>query len=115
MSISTNSIIHYTNSLDNLIGILQEGFRIKYCSERLNLGQSRYSSAAHPMISFCDIPLSASIQHFEAYGKYGIGLSKKWAFKIGINPVLYIDENSLFAENLYELIKERRNEKQILL
>lgn len=111
MSISTNSIIHYTNSLDNLIGILQEGFRIKYCSERLNLGQSRYSSAAHPMISFCDIPLSASIQHFEAYGKYGIGLSKKWAFEIGINPVLYIDENSLFAENLYELIKERRNEK----
>lgn len=111
MSISTNSIIHYTNSLDNLIGILQEGFKIKYCSERLNLGKSRYSSAAHPMISFCDIPLSASIQHFEAYGKYGIGLSKKWAFEIGINPVLYIDENSLFAENLYELIKERRNEK----
>ena len=111
MSISTNSIVHYTNSLDNLIGILQEGFRIKYCSERLNLGKSRYSSAAHPMISFCDIPLSASIQHFEAYGKYGIGLSKKWAFEIGINPVLYIDENSLFAENLYELIKERRNEK----
>ena len=111
MSIITNSIIHYTNSLDNLIGILQEGFKIKYCSERLNLGKSRYSSAAHPMISFCDIPLSASIQHFEAYGKYGIGLSKKWAFEIGINPVLYIDENSLFAENLYELIKERRNEK----
>ena len=111
MSISTNSIIHYTNSLDNLIGILQEGFKIKYCSERLNLGKSRYSSAAHPMISLCDIPLSASIQHFEAYGKYGIGLSKKWAFEIGINPVLYIDENSLFAENLYELIKERRNEK----
>ncbi len=43
-------------------------------------------------------------------------LFKKRAFKIGINPVLYIDENSLFAENLYELIKERRNEKkQILL
>lgn len=108
MSISTNSIIHYTNSLDNLIGILQEGFRIKYCSERLNLGKSRYSSAAHPMVSFCDIPLSSSIQHFKAYGKYGIGLSKKWAFENGINPVLYIDENSLFAENLFELIKERR-------
>lgn len=39
------------------------------------------------------------------------GFQKKWAFEIGINPVLYIDENSLFAENLYELIKERRNEK----
>lgn len=108
MSISTNSIIHYTSSLDNLIGILKEGFRMKYCSERLNLGKSRYSSAAHPMVSFCDIPLSSSIQHFKAYGKYGIGLSKKWAFEKGINPVLYIDENSLFAENLFELIKERR-------
>lgn len=109
MAISTNSIIHYTNSIDNLSSILQEGFRVKYCTERLNLGGRKYSSAAHPMVSFCDIPLSNSARHFEAYGKYGIGLSKQWAFAKGINPVLYIDENSSFAQTLYELLKERRN------
>jgi len=108
MAISTNSIIHYTNSFEILSSILKEGFRIKYCDERLYLGKKGSSVAAHPMISFCDIPLSNSVQHFDAYGKYGIGLTKEWAINNGINPVLYIDRNSLIAESIYSLIKERR-------
>lgn len=107
MAISTNSIIHYTDSFKVLTYILKEGFKIKYCVEKLKLGKGS-SHAAHPMISFCDIPLSDSEQHFGAYGKYGIGLSKRWAIKNGVNPVLYIDNNSLFANSLHELIKERR-------
>jgi len=114
MAISTNSIIHYTGSFDILTLILKEGFKIKYCAEKLKLGATGTSNAAHPMISFCDIPLSDSKQHFEAYGKYGIGLSKKWAVKKGVNPVLYIDKNSLLAISIYELIKERRKKKSNL-
>lgn len=108
MAISTNSIIHYTKSFDILSLILKEGFRIKYCAEVLLLGKKGSSLAAHPMISFCDIPLSSSSQHFEAYGKYGLGLSKEWAVRNGINPVLYIDRNSLIADSIYSLIKDRR-------
>ncbi|MBL0709893.1 MAG: hypothetical protein JJV99_02585, partial [Colwellia sp.] len=108
MAISTNSIIHYTNSIDILTSILQEGFRIRYCSEILRLGNKGHSKAAHPMVSFCDIPLSDSIQHFEAYGEYGIGLSKKWAVNNGINPVIYIDKNLLISESISELLKSRR-------
>lgn len=108
MAISTNSIIHYTKSFDNLSSILKEGFRIKYCAEVLLLGERGSSSAAHPMISFCDIPLSNSSQHFEAYGKYGLGLTKQWAVRNGVNPVIYIDRNSLIAESIYSLIKARR-------
>lgn len=107
MAISTNSIIHYTDTLNAVKSILSEGFRIKYCAEVLRLGEGS-SRAAHPMISFCDIPLSDSKQHFNAYGSYGIGLSKLWAVENGVNPVLYIDRNSLFADSVYELIKERR-------
>lgn len=108
MTISTNSIIHYTNSLDIIKSILKEGFCIKYCAEVLKLGANKSSRAAHPMVSFCDIPLSDSKQHFDAYGKYGIGLSKQWAIEKGIDPVLYIDRNSLIAKSIYELINERR-------
>jgi hypothetical protein len=108
MAISTNSIIHYTDSFKILSLILKEGFKVKYCVEKLKLGKSGSSNAAHPMVSFCDIPLSNSQQHFDAYGRYGVGLSKKWAIKHGVNPVLYIDRNSLFANSLFELIKERR-------
>ncbi len=67
------------------------------------------SNAAHPMVSFCDIPLSSSGQHFNAYGRYGLGLTKEWAVRNGINPVLYIDNNSLFARSVFELIKCRRD------
>lgn len=108
MAISTNSIIHYTHSFDIITSILREGFRIKYCSEILQLGKKGQSRAAHPIVSFCDIPLSDSKQHFDAYGKYGIGLSKRWAVNNGVNPVVYIDKHSLIAESIYELIKERR-------
>lgn len=107
MAISTNSIIHYTNSFNALKSILKEGFKIRYCLEELEL-HDEGSIAAHPMVSFCDIPLSDSKQHFAAYGKYGIGLSKTWAIANGVNPVLYIDSNSLFAKCINELLIERR-------
>jgi len=113
MAISTNSIIHYTDSIDNIKLILKEGFRIKYCEEVLNLGRGK-SYAAHPIVSFCDIPLSDSQQHFNAYGKYGIGLSKQWATNNGVNPVIYIDKDSLIAESIHELIKERRKDSSNL-
>ena len=113
MAISTNSIIHYTKSFDTLTRILEEGFKIKYCSESITLGDGK-SSAAHPMISFCDIPLSDSKQHFNTYGKYGIGLSKQWAFKNGVNPVLYIDKNSQIALSLLELLNNRREKNSNL-
>lgn len=108
MAISTNSIIHYTDSFEKIKSILQEGFRIKYCAEVLKLGKTGQSKAAHPIISFCDIPLSDSKQHFDTYGKYGIGLSKKWAMSNGVNPVIYIDNHSLISNSIHELIKERR-------
>lgn len=107
MAISTNSIIHYTNSYKSLTSILKEGFKIRYCLEEIELHDGG-SIAAHPMVSFCDIPLSDSKQHFAAYGKYGIGLSKTWAIENGVNPVIYIDSNSLFAKCIHELLVERR-------
>ncbi|GHT36999.1 hypothetical protein AGMMS49574_29420 [Bacteroidia bacterium] len=113
MAISTDSIIHYTNSLDTLKAILKEGgLKLKYCNEELRLGVGS-SNTAHPMVSFCDIPLSNSKKHFDAYGKYGIGLTKKWAFVKQINPVLYIDRNSLIADNLHTLIKSEEQVPQI--
>ncbi len=35
MTISTISIIQYTDSFDKLVSIVKEGFAIKYCSEEL--------------------------------------------------------------------------------
>lgn len=111
MAISANSIIHYTSTFKALRSILDEGFRVKYCLEELSLKETE-SKAAHPMISFCDIPLSDSQQHFSAYGKFGIGLSKEWAKSKGINPVIYIDDNSHFSQCISNLVQERRDKRK---
>jgi len=111
MSLSTNSILHYTDQLNKLESILREGFKIKYCREALVIQDSTGSRAAHPMISFCDIPLSQSFEHFSAYGKYGVGLTKKWANRNGINPVLYLESNSEATKALGRLLEDRRNKK----
>ncbi|HMJ46667.1 MAG TPA: abortive infection system antitoxin AbiGi family protein [Ferruginibacter sp.] len=113
MSISTNSIIHYTNTLDKLKSIIKEGFRIKYCVEKL-LSKKRSYGNAHPMISFCDIPLSDSVRHFDLYGNYGIGISKEWAKKYGINPVLYIDTDSRIGDALDNMQEKFEKAKDVI-
>lgn len=117
MAISTNSVIHYTDRIDHLQGIISSrGFKLKYCSEELYLQSSTQNfDAAFPMISFCDIPLSEIKNHIDTYGAYGIGLTKNWAKSIGLNPVLYIEKQSKLAlsldkqgERIYGLMKSNK-------
>ena len=101
MAISTNSVIHYTERIDNLKSIINcEGFRLKYCLEELEINLDYPISSAIPMISFCDIPLSEIKNHIDSYGSYGIGLSKIWAKKNGLNPVLYLEKDSKISEHI---------------
>lgn len=104
MSVSTNVIFHYTSSLEVLKLILREGFKLNYCLEKLQLGVG-YTTMAHPVVCFCDIPISQSKKHIAHYGKYGIGLSKEWAFNNRINPIMYVDRRSLIADLLHKLLK----------
>lgn len=93
MGVSSNSIIHFTGSLDAIKGILKNNFRPKYCREYI-LWNGFYADMLVPMVSFCDIPMSEIKDHIDKYGSYGIGLSKEWARANGLNPVLYIDSGS---------------------
>ncbi|MBH1663625.1 hypothetical protein I5U73_00415 [Stenotrophomonas maltophilia] len=103
VGLSSNSVIHFTKKKESLFGILQEGFKVKYCREEIIL--DGFIIKLHiPMISFCDIPFSKIKDHVSKYGGYGIGLSREWAIKNRLNPVLYIQGESSLAQSYRDLV-----------
>ncbi|MDX6748119.1 abortive infection system antitoxin AbiGi family protein [Polaribacter sp. PL03] len=105
MSLSSNTLIHLTNEKEALIGILKEGFKIKYCLEHLTTIKGTVN-AAYPIVSFSDIPLSQLGAQIDSYGNYGIGLKKGWAKENGLNPVLYLDDNSSLGATIRTEFRE---------
>ncbi|MGP9799904.1 abortive infection system antitoxin AbiGi family protein [Rheinheimera sp. NSM] len=99
MALSSNSIIHFTNTKDALKGILESNFKLKYCKEQIETTEG-ISLIGVPMVSFCDIPLSEVKDHIIKYGSYGIGLTREWAERNGLNPVLYLEKNSRLGLSL---------------
>ena len=91
MGLSSNSIIHFTSEKENLKSILKSNFRPFYCREEIII-DNRPMTYAAPMVSFCDIPLSEIKSHINKYGAYGLGLTKEWAERNRLNPVLYFEK-----------------------
>lgn len=106
MGISSNSIVHFTNSKKALRGILENNFKIYYCNEEICFKKLKTFKIAVPMVSFCDITLSQVKMHMDKYGNYGIGLTKEWAERKKLNPVLYLAKNSFLANSYIDLVEE---------
>jgi hypothetical protein len=104
MSLSSNTIIHFTKSAENLKGILSTNFKLSYCKECSIIG-GREITFYVPMVSFCDIPLSQIKDHIAKYGDYGIGMTRDWARKNGLNPVLYMDKSSQLSNSYRTALK----------
>jgi hypothetical protein len=103
MGLSSNSIIHFTNTKDKLKGILIDNFKIKYCLEEIVFDDESPVCYAAPMVSFCDIPFSEVKNHISNYGPYGIGLTKEWAERNKLNPVLYLAKLSSLAKSYWAI------------
>jgi hypothetical protein len=103
MSLSSNSIIHFTGEKSHLKSILKSGFRPSFCKEKITFDNAMEIHV--PMVSFCDIPLSKIKDHIGKYGEYGIGLTKDWAEKQGLNPVLYLQQKSYLSKSIIASIE----------
>jgi len=91
-------------SHDGLFGILKHTFTVSYARETIN-GTKKSTGFAVPMVSFCDLKLSELKAHMNKYGKYGIGLSKKWANSKGLNPVFYVNKHCPFTSNFLSAVE----------
>lgn len=105
INISSNTLFHFTNSIDNLLNILRNEFSPHYCLEYL--GESEWKRLHQPdrlipLVSFCDLPLFLIKSHLKFYGSYGIGLTKDWGITRGVTPVYYVHKNSPLHEIAYE-------------
>ncbi len=98
MALYPSTLFHFT-SKSNLYAILENTFKISYARERI-LGGARTKEFAVPMVSFSDLRLSELKDNIGTYGKFGIGMTKDWAIKSRLNPVIYASRNSFFTENL---------------
>lgn len=112
-NIVSSSLIHFTEKIEYLQGIIENGFRYSYCNEVypvalvnniINKGNSDFEphnilaptemhgNVLIPMVSFCDIPLTRSKVHADKYGFYGVGIDRELAREIYTNlmPVQYV-------------------------
>ena len=97
MALYPNILFHFTTK-NSLYAILTSTFKVSYARERI-LGGANTKEFAVPMVSFSDLRLSELKDNIGTYGKFGIGLTKDWAIKNGLNPVMYASKDSLFTEN----------------
>lgn len=94
MPISSRTLFHFVNTLEYLKKILNNDFHPRYCLEKIKTDMTDCVEWYIPMKCFCDIPLSQISEHTKKYGKYGIGLTKNWAMRNGVSPIIYLYENS---------------------
>ncbi len=106
-AISSNTLFHFTSKREYLINILKNNFRPRYCLENFacltpNNPTADQFTYAFPMTCFCDLTLSNTGKHLHTYGNYGIGLTKDWGKRNGLNPILYVHANSVLWKDIHE-------------
>lgn len=125
------TLFHIT-SKDGLFGILASNFKITYSLERIHCLDHQEGHAdpeaygeledskelvettedapineefGAPMVSFCDLRLSELRVHMRDYGRYGIGMSKEWAIRRGLNPVYYVSSRAELVKRFIKSVK----------
>jgi len=100
MGLSSNTILHTTGKKEILKILKNLYFIPAYCNERVLAGVKDIN-AAFPMVSFSDFPVS-ELKYRDSYGRYGIGLTKAWTRRCGLNPVLYVEKKSQLISDYFK-------------
>ncbi|MFJ7890380.1 abortive infection system antitoxin AbiGi family protein [Lysinibacillus xylanilyticus] len=105
---SANVLFKFMNRLDYLKDIIKnEAIMPRYYEEMIDyLNIEGIDKIAFPMSCFCDIHLNKLVYHMENYGYYGLGLSKVWGIKQGIQPIHYINTYSELRNDFSDIFND---------
>ncbi|MBS0536977.1 MAG: hypothetical protein JSR72_23200 [Proteobacteria bacterium] len=106
-SLYPSILFHFTDKKEKLLGILNGYFKVSYALERIEGANGKVREFAAPMVSFCDLRLSELPGHMKNYGKYGIGLTKNWATRNGLNTVAYWTRDGRLIANMFDSLEKQ--------
>ncbi|HGY6874107.1 TPA: abortive infection system antitoxin AbiGi family protein, partial [Escherichia coli] len=93
-SLHPTTLFHFTKNEEAFYSILTELYFKPFLARERIVGVKGRRNFAVPMVSFCDIKLSQIKDHSGKYGEFGFGLTKEWAEKNDLHPVLYMNQGS---------------------
>ena len=104
---SADTLFHFVDKLEYLLPVIKQ-FAIvpRYCTEDIDYLEIGMNKIAYPMLCFCDINLHKMQEHISFYGGYGIAFSKKWGIDKGIQPVQYINPNSILKDDFRKAFQD---------
>ncbi len=97
---SANSLFRFWKDSRWLFDAVEKNSMIpRYYPETVDYLDIDIFQIAYPMICFCDINFHKLGEHMKLYGGYGIAFSKQWGMQKGIQPLQYINKDSVLCKD----------------
>ena len=106
---SANTLFHFEKKSEYLFSIIEKMAIVpRYCVEDIDYLDIGIEEIAYPMLCFCDINLHKIQEHMNFYGQYGIAFSKQWGISRGIQPIQYVNPNSILRHDFTEAFQDKK-------
>ena len=97
---SANTLFRFFGRAEHLFETLKRRAVIpRYYGENVEYLDIGFHQIAYPMACFCDITIHRLEEHMHLYGEYGIAFSKAWGISKGIQPLQYVNRNSVLCKD----------------
>ena len=107
---SANTLFNFVEKPEYLFPIIEKMAMVpRYCIEDVNYLGIGMDQIAYPMLCFCDINLHKIQGHMDFYGQYGIAFSKQWGIAKGIQPIQYVNPDSVLRHDFTEAFQASMN------
>ncbi len=103
---SANTFFKFMKELSHLTSCLEKmAIPPRYNWEDISYMKLEFKKIAYPMVCFCDIHLNRLESHTLGYGEFGVGLSKYWGIRKGLQPIKYLNPKSPLADDFRSVFK----------